>query len=73
MSEQRDVEVFLGDPHQFVREHDVAVTYAPVPSFKKYLSLAEVHPYPWLKLPHAGSVRSFTAWRQSASGRQRGS
>lgn len=71
LSERRDLEVYLGDPHQFVAEHPVAVTYAPVPSFKKYLSLAEVHPYPWLKLPHAGSVRSFTAWRQSSDGRQR--
>lgn len=71
LSERRELEVYLGDPHQFVAEHPVAVTYAPVPSFKKYLSLAEVHPYPWLKLPHAGSVRSFTAWRQSSDGRQR--
>lgn len=63
LSKQRELEVYLGDPHQFVAEHAVAVTYAPVPSFKKYVNLAEVHPYPWLKLPHAGSVRSFTAWR----------
>jgi deoxyribodipyrimidine photo-lyase len=54
-----------------VADHPVAVTYAPVPSFKKYASLAEIHPYPWLKLPHAGSVRSYTAWRQVASSQKR--
>jgi deoxyribodipyrimidine photo-lyase len=34
-----------------------------VPSFAKFKNLAEVHPYPWLRLPHAASVRSFSAWR----------
>ncbi len=71
LSERRDLEVYLGDPHKFVADHPVAVTYAPVPSFKKYASLAEIHPYPWLKLPHAGSVRSYTAWRQVASSQKR--
>ena len=37
--------------------------YAPVPSFNKFANLAEVHPYPWLRKPHAGSVRSFSSWR----------
>jgi len=73
LSQRRDLEMYLGDPYQFVAEHPVAVTYAPVPSFKKYASLAEIHPYPWLKLPHAGSVRSFTAWRRVADSPRRGS
>lgn len=71
MSEQRELEVYLGNPYEFAAQHPVAVTYAPVPSFKGYVALAEVHPYPWLKLPHAGSVRSFTAWRQVASSQTR--
>lgn len=37
--------------------------YAPVPSFNKFVNLAEVHPYPWLRKPHAGLVRSFSSWR----------
>jgi deoxyribodipyrimidine photo-lyase len=64
LSLRRDVQVYMGDPYQFVQEHDVAVTYAPVPSFRKFKKLAEVHPYPWLKTPHAGTVKSFTSWRQ---------
>lgn len=64
LSLRRDVQVYMGDPYQFVQDHDVAVTYAPVPSFRKFKKLAEVHPYPWLKTPHAGTVKSFTSWRQ---------
>ncbi len=41
----------------------VAITYALVPSFRKFSNLSEIHPYPWLRLPHAGSVKSFSAWR----------
>lgn len=64
LASRRDLEVYLGDPYQFVQDNDVAVTYAPVPSFRKFRKLAEVHPYPWLRTPHAGTVRSFTSWRQ---------
>jgi deoxyribodipyrimidine photo-lyase len=63
LAKRRDLTVYLGDPYQFAAENDVAVTYAPVPSFKKFSKLAELHPYPWLRLPHAGSVRSFSSWR----------
>ena len=64
LSQRRRVEVFLGSPYQFARENKVAVTYAPVPSFQNFTDLAEIHPYPWFRKPHAGSVRSFTSWRQ---------
>jgi deoxyribodipyrimidine photo-lyase len=64
LSTRKAVEVYLGDPYEFANDQDVAVTFAPVPSFKKFKKLAEVHPYPWLRLPHAGSVRSFSSWRQ---------
>lgn len=63
LAHRRDTRVFLGDPVRFASEHPVAVTHAPVPSFAKFTNLAEVHPFPWLRLPHAGSVRSFSAWR----------
>jgi len=63
LAKRRDLTVYLGDPYQFVRESDVAVTYAPVPSFAKFENLAQVHPFMWLRKPHAQSVRSFTAWR----------
>jgi len=63
LGRRREVLVHLGDPAKFSREHSLAVTYAPVPSFAKYHDLAEIHPYPWLKKPHASSLRSFSAWR----------
>jgi deoxyribodipyrimidine photo-lyase len=63
LSNRRDVHVFLGDPVEFAKGNRVAVTHAPVPSFAKYTNLAEIHPYQWLRTPHSGSVRSFSAWR----------
>ena len=64
LATRRNLEVLLGNPYEYANQVDVAVTFAPVPSFKKFQKLAEVHPYPWLRLPHAGSVRSFSSWRQ---------
>jgi deoxyribodipyrimidine photo-lyase len=70
LSSRKDLRVYLGDPHQFAKDNAVAVTFAPVPSFKKFTNLAEVHPYPWLRTPHAGSLKSFSSWRKSfAKGR----
>ena len=63
LNTRRPVAVYLGDPYQFAQDNAVAVTYAPVPSFKKFSKLAEVHPYPWLRPPHAGTVKSFSSWR----------
>lgn len=63
LASRREVQVYLGDAYQFAIDNPVAITYAPVPSFKKYQNLAEIHPYPWLRKPHAESVRSFSAWR----------
>jgi len=64
LATRREVQVFIGDPYQFAAQNAVAVTFAPVPSFRKFENLAEIHPYPWLRAPHAGSVRSFSSWRQ---------
>lgn len=64
LSKRREVRVYLGDPYEFAAENAVAVTYAPVPSFKKFKKLAALYPYPWLATPQAGSVRSFTSWRK---------
>jgi len=63
LATRRELKVYLGDPYLFASENPVAVTYAPVPSFAKFTKLAEIHPYPWLRRPHAKSVRSFSAWR----------
>jgi deoxyribodipyrimidine photo-lyase len=63
LAARRDLSVFMGTPYQFARDNPVAITYAPVPSFAKFEKLAQLHPFPWLRTPHAKSIRSFTAWR----------
>lgn len=63
LAKRRELSVYLGDPYEFAQQNSVAVTYAPVPSFHKFKNLGQIHPFPWLRLPHAKSVRSFSAWR----------
>lgn len=63
LARRRDLTVYLSDPYQYARDNSVAVTYAPVPSFAKFENVAQLHPYIWLRKPHAKSVRSFSAWR----------
>lgn len=65
LAERRDLRVYRGDPYQFARENRVAVTFAPVPSFTAMPEVAELHPFPWLRKPHVGSVRSFSSWRKN--------
>ncbi|MCF8554886.1 MAG: hypothetical protein K9F93_02165 [Candidatus Nanopelagicales bacterium] len=65
LAQRRNLQVYLGDPYQFASDNPVAVTFAPVPSFKKFSGLAEIHPYPWLQKPQSGSVKSFSAWRKA--------
>ena len=36
LSLRREVQVFLGDPDKFAQDREVAVTFAPVPSFQKF-------------------------------------
>jgi deoxyribodipyrimidine photo-lyase len=63
LAKRREVIVYMGSPYEFARENKVAVTYAPVPSFANFPEVAELHPFLWLRKPHAKSVRSFSAWR----------
>ena len=62
LATRRTLSVYVGNPYEFARENEVAVTYAPVPSFAKFENVAELHPYLWLKKPHAGNIQSFSAW-----------
>lgn len=65
LARRRHLEVHLGAPATVVAEHDVAVTYAPVPGFQRIVSglvPAEVHPYRWLSRPDGGDVRSYSSW-----------
>lgn len=63
LATRRNLSVYLGSPYEYAKNNAVAVTYAPVPSFAKFEQVAELHPYLWLKMPHAGNIQSFSAWR----------
>lgn len=68
LGEDREVELHLGRPVDVLRDRNVAVTFAPVPGYRKRaagIEPAEVHPWPWLTRPSAGSIASFSAWRKS--------
>ena len=61
----RPLEIQLGDPVQVLADRPLAATFSPVPGWRRRadsLDLAEVHPWPWLERPRAGSVASFSAW-----------
>ena len=63
----REVEVLRGRPTELLAGRRLAVTFAPVPGFRRRsaeLSIAELHPWPWLDRPHDGPVSSFSAWRK---------
>ena len=70
LAEHRSVELHLGDPVEVLAERAVAVTFAPVPGFRRraeQIVPAEVHPWPWLTRPGNGSIASFSAWRKSVA------
>ncbi|MGI8948684.1 MAG: FAD-binding domain-containing protein [Ornithinimicrobium sp.] len=69
LATRRDVEVHLGRPSDVVATRRPAVTYAPVPGMRRRLdrlSVADLHPWPWLVPPHDGPVSSFSASRKAA-------
>lgn len=68
LAQQRELELFLGDPRAALDRRSVAVTHAPVPGFvarAERVGVTARHPWRWLALPSAGSVSSFSAWRRS--------
>jgi deoxyribodipyrimidine photo-lyase len=65
LARRRSVEIHRGDPRQVLAGRPLAVTYAPVPGFgvrAGKLDIVALHPWPWLRRPHGGSVASYTAW-----------
>ena len=63
-----DCQVLLGDPVVELAGQRLAVTFAPVPGFRTRsarLDVAALHPWPWLRRPTAGSLRSYSAWARS--------
>ena len=60
-----DCQVRLGDPVTELAGLGLAVTFAPVPGFARRsaaLDVVALHPWPWLRRPGSGSLRSFSAW-----------
>lgn len=58
-------EVRLGDPVEELRGRPLAATWTFVPGWKRRAPLLDVvalHPWPWLRRPGSGSLRSYTAW-----------
>ena len=67
IAEHRPLELVLGEPATVLAGRRVAVTFAPVPGFRRIAHViepTEVHPARWLARPHAGSISSFSAWRK---------
>ncbi|MEM9521292.1 MAG: FAD-binding domain-containing protein [Actinomycetota bacterium] len=72
LGEYRALELRLGDPTIELAGRQLAVTHAPVPGFADRATViapAEIHPWPWLRAPRPGSVRSFSAWRKKVDRR----
>ncbi|MEO6571063.1 MAG: FAD-binding domain-containing protein [Ilumatobacteraceae bacterium] len=64
----RELHLHLGDPVEVLAPRAVAVTFAPVPGFRRRAEAvvpAETHPWPWLTRPAGGSVSSFSTWRRT--------
>jgi len=65
LAARRPLRVLRGTPARLLAGRRLAVTFAPVPGFRRLaarLDVAALHPWPWLRRPHAGPIRSFSAW-----------
>ncbi len=63
-----DCEVRLGDPVTELTGRRLAVTWTFPPGFAQRsvkMDVAALHPWPWLRRPTSGSLRSYSAWSRS--------
>ena len=68
LASSRELDVRRGRVTDELAGRSLAATWAPVPGWAARagrLRPVEIHPWPWLIRPVAGSVRSFSAWRRS--------
>ncbi len=71
LAQRRTLEIYKGRPEEILARRAVATTFAPVPGWRRRSAAirpVEVHPWPWLRRPGAGSVASFSAWRKALPG-----
>lgn len=67
LATRRPVEIRRGRVADELGGRRLAVTFAPVPGFRRRAAELEpsvVHPWPWLFRPRAGRMQSYTAWRK---------
>lgn len=74
VAQRRSLHLYRGDVSQVLASiGPFAVTFTPVPGWRRVTATAQpsqVHPWPWLRRPHAGSITSFTAWSRSRGDRR---
>lgn len=67
LAQRKEVLLLRGDPATILRDLSVAVTFTPVPGWRRrsqHVTLSALHPWPWLRPPQAGSLASYSAWRK---------
>jgi len=67
LGRRRNLEVYVGDPVSILDGRRLAATFTPVPGWHAraaHIRPVQIHPWPWLRRPHGGSVASFSAWRR---------
>ncbi|MGA0209129.1 MAG: FAD-binding domain-containing protein [Candidatus Nanopelagicales bacterium] len=74
LARRRSVFLYRGGVADVLKSRGAfAGTFTPVPGWRRVVARAQpsqVHPWPWLRRPHAGSVTSFTAWSRSRGNRR---
>ena len=68
IADTRELTVYRGRVTHELAGTALAATWTPVPGWARRartLRPVEVHPWPWLTRPTAGSVRSYSSWRRT--------
>jgi deoxyribodipyrimidine photo-lyase len=74
LASYRPLRVHIGSPSNVLAGSPIATTFTPVPGGRKLraltsINVVELHPWPWLRRPGAGTITSFSAWRNDISKR----
>ena len=67
LAARREVDVRLGSVPEELASTPLAATFAPVPGFARHsasVTLAALHPWPWLARPTDQRLTSYSAWRK---------
>ena len=67
LAARREVDVRLGSVPEELADTPLAATFAPVPGFARHsasVTVAALHPWPWLARPVDQRLTSYSAWRK---------